>query len=353
MATTIVSSNDTSAGKLWAEKFFRKAGFDTFIDKLMGTGDNSIIKTVRDLERKDGDRVRFHIINELGGEFILGSSGTSLEGQENALSWAYQDVILEEYKLGVRVKNGLDIKRSIFPISEIAEERLRLQVSKNLDKLWFKRMLGLDGNSAPSKILYAGDASSVATLDAADTVTHALCSKLKYGAMSGWQTGTANADGMAPVVREPLKPVRFEGGEYLVLVVHPYAVYNLVQDPAYQTMVREAMERGRSNPLFSGAVAVLDNVIIKTSNHIPFYNNGGGAGNIPFCRGLLLGQGASVWAWGKQLEVVNKAFGYEEEEGWGAKLIFKTERTAWTPQGGSATDYGCAEVVCACTDLGA
>lgn len=344
MASTTISTNDSSTAKLWAEKFFRKIGFETIVSKLMGEGDNAIISVQRKLEKESGDRVRFHIVNELGGEFIPGSG--NLEGQEQKLTWNYQDVTLEEYKMGVRIRNGIDIQRSIFPIAQVAEERLKFQVSKNLDKHWFGKMFRADKTF--SKTVYGGSATSVATLTAADSLTHQLCSKLKYGALSGWQTANQTVN------LEPFKPVRVDGEDHLVLLVHPYAVYDLVQNPAYQIMVRDAMERSKSNPLFSGAVAIMDGVIIKTSNYVPFYTTGGAGGTIPYCTGLLLGAQASCWAWGKQMEVVNKAFGYAEEEGWGAKLIFETERTRYTPNpSGTDQDYATAQVVVACSNLGA
>ena len=338
MSVTTVSTNDSSTKKLWAEKFFRKIGFATITQTLMGE-DNAPIAVKRELQKGEGDRVRFHILNEMGGEFIDGTS--NLEGQEQKLSWGYQNITLEEKKIGVRTRKGIDEKRTIFPIPKIAEERLRLRVAKNLDRYWFKKMY----SGTLTKTLYAGAATSTATLAATDTLTHQLCSKAKWGALSGWQAADDT------VAQEPLKPVMVDGEEHLILLVHPYAVYDLSQSAAYQQMLREAAERGKSNPLFRGAgTIVLDNVIVKTSNYVKIQQNAAG---VWYCRGLLLGQMASCWAWGELLEIVNKAFGYREEEGWGAKLIFDTVRTTFTDStSGTTQDYGCAEVDIAITNLG-
>jgi N4-gp56 family major capsid protein len=348
MATTTISSYDTMTGKLWAEKFFRKMGFETVVDKLMVQGDNGIISVKRELEKADGDRVRFHIFNELGGEFVRGS--TSLEGQEQKLTHAYQDVILEEYKLGVRVKNGIDMKRAIFPISKIAEERLKLQVAKNIDKLWFEKMF----EGTLTKQLYSGSATSLATLAETDVLSLESCSKAKYGAMSGWQSVSQTVN------LEPFRPVRIDGGEYFVVLTHPYAVYSLVNSASYQLLMRDAMERGKTNPIFTGAVAILDNVIIKTSNFVPLQTTVNG---ITYAKSLFLGAQASCWAWGQQMEVINKAFGYNEEEGWGARLIMQPTRTRFTnslpasttdvPPSNSTYDYACAQFNIACPNLGA
>ena len=72
-----------------------------------------------------------------------------------------------------------------------------------------------------------------------------------------------------PTSRVP-RPIRTsDGEEFFALVMHPNAAYNLKQDTSYESWVKDARLRGESNPLFTGALAVIDGMILYQHSNVP------------------------------------------------------------------------------------
>lgn len=96
-------------------------------------------------------------------------------------------------------------------------------------------------------------------------------------------------------------------------------MYDLKTNSQFQQAMREAQIRGPENPLFKGATAIWDNVVIheherialKTSSDTNWSTNGATC--------FLLGQQALVWGWGQRPKMVTKMFDYDDEIGhaWG------------------------------------
>jgi N4-gp56 family major capsid protein len=92
-----------------------------------------------------------------------------------------------------------------------------------------------------------------------------------------------------------LRPIRSGGKGYYVLVIHPRQRRDLVTDPTYQTIVSRAERPGTKNPLFTGAMATVDNTVIHCHNKV-FNTSGlasgskwGSGGTVDGAQALLLG----------------------------------------------------------------
>ena len=336
MAVKSVATTDASVKKLWYEKLFRDTEKELYTKRFMGESENSPIQVIRDLSKGPGDKEEFLLVPRLEGDFILGSSGLSVEGREQSIVEYGVELTLEEYKLGVRTKKGLDAKRPIYDIENTSRERLIMNNAEKLDQLWFNAAF-----NAPTKLVGPNGHNTAATLTSTDTLTPSFCRKLFYQAKYGFTVGAGR-------VLIPLRPIRISGKDYYILLVHGYAVYDMKENATYQQSVREAMERGDNNPLFGGAVAVIENIIIHDHENVPFALTGGTGGDVPYSKGILMGAQATLWAWGQNPEVVRKVHGYEEEIGYATKTICKTQKPVF-----NSADYGSVGVVVACSNLGA
>jgi N4-gp56 family major capsid protein len=186
------------------------------------------------------------------------------------------------------------------------------------------------------------------TIATTDKLTPQIISKVKAYAI----LGGATTSGVRP--NFPLQPVMVNGRKYFILLVHPYVMYDLKQDSTFQQWMREAEVRGPTNPLFTGATAIVDGVVIHEHESVPFATNGGAGGNVPYAQCMFLGAQAVLKAWGKRPEVITKKFGYDEEEGYAWKGIFKFARPYFTNSAATpvAKEYGSIPVYAACTNLG-
>jgi len=360
MAVTRQTSANNLTVKAWHEKLHRDTEKMLYFDKFKGENDNSIIQLNRDLSKGPGDQVTFGLVPRLTGSFILGSSGLSAEGREQALTSYYFQALLEEYKLAVRWANGLDLQRGVWNMSEVARERIMRNTAENLDQLIFDALL-----ASPTKVL-AGDGamySSAATALAACTnssthkITPALIRQLKAVAQTGLATAAAS-DGAPSRVITPIRPTRVEGSDHYVLLVHPYVAFDLGENSVYHQALREAWGDTK-NPIFYGGIAMIDNVVIHAHENMPLRSDGGGA-SVKAAKCLLLGAQAAVQAYGSYrrtsngkltgntTEVIDKSFGFDEEQGICTKTITKVQKSKFNDQ-----DYGSMGLYVAVSDLGA
>ncbi len=65
-----------------------------------------------------------------------------------------------------------------------------------------------------------------------------------------------------------MKPIRSGGREYYALVMSTEQARDLKKDGTYQQNVGRAGERGANNPLFKGAFAIVDGVILYEHNKV-------------------------------------------------------------------------------------
>lgn len=350
MAVKGINTNDAVAKKVWDEQAFREARKEMYCSKFMGNTSGSLIYEKTNLEKSQGDQITFTLFPRAQAPVILGSTGEAVEGKEGKFEQFTDSILLEEYNTAFRVKtNGLDEQRAWFSIQDETAQAIEQWSSEIMDNLWFESM-----QLAPTRVIFnsgaignstATIASGIAAIAATDKLNPTLIRRMRVLAKTGFASGS-NAR-----KTYPFRPVKIGGVDYYVLLVHPYAVYDMKENAAYQQSVREAMERSKNNPIFTGAVAVIDNVIIHEHENIQIKETSSGSG-IYYCQGIFMGAGSSIWAWGRRWKTATESFDYGREEGVNRSMIAKTKRTSFKfTSTGTAEDYGSCGVYVACTDV--
>jgi N4-gp56 family major capsid protein len=200
--------------------------------------------------------------------------------------------------------------------------------------------------ASPTKILYrdgvAGAPSGTASSSTAKTALTAANSKITPNFISALRVW-AKTGGAAATYR--IRPVKIEGAEFYILLVNPAVMYDLRTDSTFQTAQKDAQDRGKDNPLFRGATAIWDNVVIHETERIPLFTDGGGA-SVAGAFGALMGAQALCWAWGERPNTVQQEFDYENEMGWAWEMIAKAGKPKF-----NSKDYGTVGVVFSCTNV--
>ena len=350
MAIKGINTSDAVAKKVWDEQAFREARKEMYCSKFMGNTSGALIYEKTNLEKSQGDQITFTLFPRAQAPIVLGSTGEAVEGREGTYEQFTDSIILEEYNTAFRVRtNGLDEQRAWFSIQDETAQAIEQWSSEVMDDLWFTAM-----QSAPSRVMFnsgaiattAGTiATGVAAIAAGDKLNPTLIRRLRVLAKTGFASGSNARKAY------PFRPVKIGGVDYFVLLVHPYAVYDMKENAAYQQSVREAMERSKNNPIFSGAVAVIDNVIIHEHENIQLLETSAGSG-IYYCTGIFMGAGSSIWAWGRRWKTTTESFDYGRQEGVNRSMIAKTKKTSFKyTSTGSAEDYGSCGVYIAVTDV--
>ncbi len=160
-----------------------------------------------------------------------------------------------------------------------------------------------------------------------------MITNARIGALTGYN-----------MTQTPLRPIKINGKNYFVLLVHPDVMGDLKNDATFAQARREALDRGKDNPIFQGSEAIWDGVVIHEHVNGPIYNNWGSGANVSGAKCVLMGAQALIWAWGKRPEVVAEEFDYKEEHGYAWAITAKVNKPSF-----NSKDYGSVAVFVART----
>lgn len=337
MAKTTFSTSNNLTKKLWEEKLFRDAVKESYFANFMGRTSSAVCQTNEALTKSQGDKVTFGIRMRLAGAGV--TSGQALEGNEENLTTYDFSVSLEEYAHAVRDAGPLDRQRAMFSIDEESEMALKDWMTEKIDSLLFTSLLGTSTKifyKTSSGVTSTGTANTAKTaLTSADSkLTPAMISAIRAWAVTGGNRG-----------QTPLRPVRIDGRDYFLLLVHPDVMYDLKVDSTFAQARRDAEVRGKENPIFSNASAIWDGVIIQEHENVTTATDGGGA-SVPWATCSFMGAQALVWAWGERPKVVQKDFDYDREHGYAISMIAKAGKPSF-----NSKDYGSVAVYLARTNI--
>jgi N4-gp56 family major capsid protein len=318
----------------WAKELQSEVSKGVYFSKFMGEGPGNAIH-VKQIEDGKGKDVTFGLVTQLTGSAITGDS--SLEGNEQSLSTFSNTVTTNQKRLAVRDTGKFANSKVLYDFRSTSLDLLKTQYSELIDADIFSALSATSGTHA----YYRADASASvyatsdpkADLDAADSITLADISALKTLAQIG---GSANYR---------MRPIRVDGNDYYVLVLHPEVAYDLFELDEFQQMQREAQVRGEDNPLFKGALGIYNGVVIHAHEGVNTFDNGGGAA-VKGSRNLFMGAQAACFAESSDMMWVEKTFDYGNQLGISAAKIYGVEISDY-----NSKDYGVIQYVSARTDL--
>lgn len=337
---TIFTSANALTKKLWEERLFRDVQIESyFVSRFMSEDDNNVVQVQTDLTKSQGDQVTFGVVSNFTGDGVV--SGQTLEGNEEGIVSYDYSLVLEQYRHGTRTRGKLDVQRAMFSIPDVSRQKLKIWGAEKIDKLLIAALL-----ASPTKILYrdgaAGAPTGTSTASTAKTALTAANSKLTPNFISVLRVW-AKTGGAGATYR--IRPIKMDGQEYYILLVPPACMYDLRIDSTFQQAMKDAMDRGKDNPLFRGAVAVWDNVVVHETERISLFTDGGGA-SVTGAFGALMGAQALCWAWGERPNTVQDTFDYENEMGWAWEMMAKAGKPKF-----NSKDYGTVGVCLAATNV--
>lgn len=164
---------------------------------------------------------------------------------------------------------------TVIRFREQSKEKLTFWLADKLDELMFLTLSGraytlkTDGSTRTSsqlpslrfasdvvaassaRIVYAGSATSEASITASDKMSWATIVRARTQAE-----------------RKRLRPIKSGGKNHFCILLSSEQRRDLVLDPTYQTVVKSAEKTSDKNPLFTGAIANVDGVVIHSHNKV-------------------------------------------------------------------------------------
>lgn len=266
----VYSAQVTKQGR--DESFFMSNG-------LMGSSTADMNKPVQRITEltptERGTEAVMPLVTDLTGGGVVNDN--QLEGNEEALLTDRQIIRIDQLRNGVRSKGKMAEQETVIRFRVQAKDALAFWLADSIDELLFLTAAGraytlnTDGSTrgasqwpqlsfaadvaaaSTNRVIYAGAATSEATLTAADKMTWNLVIKAKAFAK-----------------RKRIRPIRAGGRMYYILVLSTEQARDLETDPDYKALQAQAMPRGMDNPLFTNAKRVISDVVIY--DHAKVYN---------------------------------------------------------------------------------
>lgn len=359
---------------------WRKELFADVIDELyftengmMGEDDNNIVQILPDLKKEKGDTITFGLTAKLTGDGVTGDS--ELEGNEEQISAYSESVLIDQNRFAVRLDGLLDERKNSYNMRVDAKEKLKIRLQEFIERQIFLKLGGVtntsltdvDGTTVGTRAAWSNTPDYIPNADeAAGYGNRYLCANYEAGtdALTAEHVLTpeliSRAKVKARMANPKIRPLRINGKDYYVMFIHPWQAYDLKQNAKFHQAMRDAEVRGKDNPIFTGALAIWDGVILHEHEYVPFLDVSaftagsasfrGASGSdsaVDVFRALLCGRQAAGFAecdnpngW------VEKTFDYDNQTGFATGLIGGIQKIMF-----NSKEYGAIAVDTAATSL--
>lgn len=328
---------------LWAKALYADVGkelyFERFVDRgsmqSLGlrteTSPAAIVQEVTDLATEKGKSITFGLAARLSGNGIDGDS--ELEGQEEAQSTYSDNLIIDQKRNAIRLTGEMDEKKVAYNMRTTAKISLTVWLAQIIQQDGFIKLCGDSGGAgqnngslysfanvptAPTtnRRTYAGGQASEGAL----TTAHVMDTKCLVKARQ-----------LAQLAGIKVRPVSVDGKKCYVVLLHPYQSADLKKDAVWNQAQRDAWWRGNENPIFTGSLGVVDQMVIHEHEDM-WIDTDGGSASASIGRAVLCGAQALILAYGRPAKWVEKSFNYDNQWGiacgriWGwIKPVFNSE----------------------------
>ena len=335
MATTTYGTNAPNVVKLFSRKLFREALKQTTFAPYMGESSDSMIQVLSDTRKGPGDQITYQLRMQLSGAGVAGDG--TLEGNEEALT-VYTDALkIDQLRHAVRSGGKMSDQRIPLSVREEARMGLTDWWADRIDTALINQLAGV---STQTDLRYTGSNSATAPSSGrqlfvnSNEASEASVSTTSTMTLAAIDKCVATAKTATPLIR----PLMVNGAPHYVMHLHPYQVYSLrtnTNTGQWLDIQKAAMTGGKvgDNPIFTGALGVYNNVILRENTRIPTVQTN-------TRRAIFCGAQAATFAVGQnntpeKMSWVEELFDYENQLGVSAGMIFGAKKSVF-----NSVDFG-------------
>lgn len=342
MATTNFGVNSPLAVKLWSERLFREALKQTRLYQFIGDGPDSMVQKLVDPAKGAGDQVTVGLRMQLSGDGVQGDG--TLEGQEEAMTFYSDSLLINQLRNAVRSQGRMSEQRVPYSVRNEAYLGLQDWWAARFDQGGFNQLVG---NTGQGDTRYTGNNS--VTAPSSNNVYYANGVANETQVLSASASNAMNlkfidyAVEIAKTNSPAIRPFKYMGEEYYVCFLHPYQVTSLrtSTDSGQWLDIQKAAMAGyagkeeiKTNPIFTGALGVYNNVVLHESTYLPFT---AGTATDGVRRGVLCGAQSLICAFGQdnsdnKASWVEELFDYGNQLGVSAGFIYGQKKSIFNSQ---------------------
>lgn len=304
--------------KVWAKKVWHEGLKDSYFDKFTALDGSNVVHKNKDLENVKGDSVVFGLMMNLNGSGVEGNR-QKLSGAEDTLN-IYDFTVQTQLVRNAVSRYEADDQKTQYDMLKEIKGALKQWLSDWLDNRLINK---LSYNPSNGEVLYASAAGTQSSITANDKLTTTIISRAKRKAMMH-----------APKVQ----PIKVDGMDKYIMLVHPWAARDLKDDPKWLAAQQNANVRGSKNPIFTGSLGEYDGVILYEYERVLSSNIGASSANV--CQNLLLGKQAACFAVARPAKHIEQTDDYGNIAGNGIAFYSAVEKTKF-----NGLDYGVINVM--------
>lgn len=353
MAVTDFGTNNESTVKLWSKVLTHEAFAETFIQRFIGDGRNSLLWEKDDLSKAAGDRIRIPLRLLMDGVGVTESE--ILEGQEEPLRFDTDDLLINELAWATRWHGTIASQRVVYDMREEGMSGLATWFAERFEDSFLNQIAG---NTAATTKAAGNNAALAPTATAGNTriiigppssQADAEAS-LSSTASQGFQLPIINQLVLIAKTATPLiRPLRIDGVERYVQFLSPGQAFQLQTDIEasttrikWQDIQTAAMQGGQisNNPLFTGALGMYHNVILHEATRLPLAPTNSLARRSVFC-----GAQAAAIGFGQETPGLSRLDWHEESFDHGRQnsvksgSIYGVKKLQFQNRAGDTVDY--------------
>ena len=304
--------------KVWAKKVWHEGVKDSYFDKFTAMDGSNVVHQNKDLTNVKGDSVVFGLMMNLNGSGVEGNQ--KLSGAEDTLN-IYDFTVQTKLIRNAVSRYEADDQKTQYDMLKEIKGALKQWLADWLDNKLMNELCATPSSS--KEAVAASAAGTYASITANDKLTTTIISRAKRKAMMH-----------APKVQ----PIKVDGMDKYIMLVHPWAARDLKDDPKWLAAQQNANVRGSKNPIFTGALGEYDGVILYEYERVVCDNTGASGANV--CHNTLLGRQAACFAVARPAKHIEQTDDYGNIAGNGIAFYGEVKSTKFNNK-----DYGSIQVL--------
>jgi N4-gp56 family major capsid protein len=353
---------------VWAMELWKNARNQSFINKFLGKGPNSLVQHITDLKQSEkGARAVITLLADLTGDGVAGDR--ALEGNEEGMQTFDQVIRIDQLRHANRHEGRMADQRSIVEFRGNSRDVLSYWLSDRIDQMAFLTLGGISYSLKTNGAARVG--SDLQYLDfAADVTAPSAKRRLRWDNTSATHSLIAGAASSAVVATDLptwemfvqlkayakdryIRGIKEDGGEETYhAFLTPTAMAKLKMSSDYMLNLRHTTQNDKNNNLFTGTSVKIDGIYLHEFRHVPNTAGAlsgskyGASGTVEGSQILFCGAQALGMADIKAPEWNEKGFDYENSQGISIGKILGFKKPVFNSiyEAGTAEDFGVISV---------
>lgn len=331
---------------IWSMDLWKNARNQSFINKFLGSGPNSMIQHITELKQSEkGARAVITLLADLQGDGVAGDR--TLEGNEEGMQTFDQVIRIDQLRHANRHEGRMADQKSVVSFRDNSKNVLAYWLGDRIDQMAFQTLGGISYAYSPSGATRVGSdlqylefAADVAAPSTRRMTRWDNVNKTLKTSATGSNTSAAIVNtGAAATSDFPswemfvqlkayakdryIRGVGSAGGDEVYhAFLTPQAMARLKLDATYMANLRYSQSAGKNDTMFSGNSVLIDGIHLHEFRHVPNSSGGisgtnkyGSGLNLDGCQVLFCGAQALGMADIKAPEWNEKGFDYDNSQG--------------------------------------